>query len=73
MSKAQRKARNAMSIRTFIGSAEYKAEGGSLKDAKKFRNQWHKRDANPGDFHKPGRASTALQPKANQRHAVVSF
>ena len=44
MSKAQRKARKAMDVRAFVGSPEFKEQGGSAKDAKALRQQWNKRD-----------------------------
>lgn len=47
MSKAQRRARNAMSIRTYVSSKEFAAEGGRKKDVKRLKEHWTNREGGP--------------------------
>ena len=57
MSKAQRKARREMQVRTNLGLMIKSGVDGAVKAKNKLNEVWIKREMAPKDFHKPQKAS----------------
>lgn len=61
MSKAQRKARREMQLRTNLGLMIEEGVAGAVKAKNKLNEVWIKREMAPKDFHKPQKASPCIR------------
>ena len=61
MSKAQRKARREMELRTNLGVLVAAGVPGAVQAKNKLNEVWIKRTMSPKDFHKPQKATPCLK------------